>query len=288
MHIEPLTLSHQELLREKLFQLQVRLSEYSFASLYLFRELHRYEVLKDNEEIFIRGMTRDQVPFIMLTSPPSRLPLSLLQQALSHAQVLFPIPDVWMPMLERFLKQASFKEDDSDYLFATSKLANYPGRHLSKKRNLVKQLLHAHAIQTEELTQEGFAQAQQVLEQWQQEQSMRREETDYNACQEAIQHFEKLHLHGRLVYADALPVGFTLGEWITTDCYVVHFSKALRSMKGLYQYLYLDLAHHVDDFARPSLVEPLESSRGCDMSLGGCIELILPRDIRNPGSFQAV
>lgn len=241
MHIEPLNLSHQKLLENKFRRLNLFLAEYSFANLYLFRELHRYEVIECEEEIFIKGIARDGASFLMPTSELFKLSPNLLQKLSDFASIFFPIPESWIHPLTKRIAQMSFKEEDSDYLFTRSKLAFFPGRHLSAKRNLVKQLFKTHQIRTIDLDSR-FDDAQQILEQWKQELREAIRETDYTACQEALQNFHPLHLHGRIIYIDESPAAFSIGEWITSDCYAIHFSKASRSIKGLYQYLYQDLA----------------------------------------------
>jgi hypothetical protein len=141
--------------------------------------------------------------------------------------------------------QSSFLEADSDYLFTIQKLLTYPGRHLSKKRNLVKQLVDMHQVRAETMSSQHLADARLILDRWQ-EDHKEPSETDVGACQEAIQFFQKLELHGRMVYVDDKPAGFILGEWLTKECYGAHFCKGLREIKGLYQYLYQDLAHTVE------------------------------------------
>jgi hypothetical protein len=246
MQIENLNISHQRLLENKFRELNLSLSEYSFTNLYLFRELHRYQVIQYNEEIFIKGMTRDQVPHIMLTSHPTKISPLHLQSILSEAQILFPIPENWLNDLERFLLQSSFKEEESDYLYAKPKLAQLPGRYLGKKRNLIKQLLKAHEVKAENLTNQ-IGDAEQILRWWQKEHEEDFGETDYKACQEGIKNLESLQLKGRIIYIDQYPAAFAIGEKISKDCFAVHFGKALRSIKGLYQYLFQDLAQAVED-----------------------------------------
>jgi hypothetical protein len=245
MQIDSLNLSHRDLIEDKFHKLNLSLSEYSFANLYLFRELYHYQLLTCDEEVFIKGITRDNVSFIMLTSHPENLSFELLKSIVSEAQILFPISESWLISLEKHTLQASFKKEDSDYLFATPKLAHFPGRHLSKKRNLVKQLLETHEIKAENFNNQ-LDDALKILESWQQAHADLPLETDYKACQEAIYHFQNLHLHGRIIYVDQLPAGFAIGEWISKDCYVVHFCKASRTIKGLYQYLYQDIAQSVE------------------------------------------
>lgn len=249
MQIEPLDFTHQNLLEQKFRQINLPLSEYSFANLYLFRHIHHYEVLKFEEEVFIKGMTRDRFDFIMLTSHAAQISPLILQRIVSLAQILYPIPEQWLILLEKVLLQASFKEADSDYLYATSKLASYSGRHLDGKRNQVKQLFDQHKVTTENLLHQ-FSDAQQVLDDWQKEHAEIRTETDYLPCQEAIEKFQRLRLQGKIVYVDQKPSGFIIGEWLSKDCYVVHFCKAVHSIKGLYQYIYQNLAQSLEETCR--------------------------------------
>lgn len=246
MQIEPLNLSHQHLLKSRLQQINLSISEYSFANLYLFRQLHHYEVIELGGEIFIRGFTRDKVSFIMLTSHPIQISRQILQQVLPLAQILFPIPENWLGSLDKWFLQISFKEEDNDYLYTVLKLATYRGRHLDGKRNQVKHLLNHYEVKSEIFSPESIKDAQQVLDEWQQERDDDITQTDYSSCYEAIYNLVHLHLHGRIVYVNQKPAGFVIGEWLNKDCYTVHFSKALRSLKGLYQYLFQDLAQSLE------------------------------------------
>lgn len=241
MQMEFLDLSHQNLLENKLSQLNLPFSEYSFANLYLFRQLHHYKVLRLGEELFIRGITRDRIPFIMPTSPPTRIPISLLEEAMSYAQIFFPIPDDWLKQLDTWTIQANFREEDNDYLYTSSKFATYSGRHLDGKRNQIKQLLNRDEVKIEIFSQQ-VNDALSILDHWQAEHHSNTSQTDYFSCQEALRNFQRLRLHGLIAYVNQQPVGFVIGEWMNKDFYAVHFSKALRSVKGIYPYLFQMLA----------------------------------------------
>lgn len=246
MQIEPLNIFHQPLLENRLRQLNLFLSEYSFANLYLFRQIHHYEVIQLNGEVFIKGQTRDKVPFIMLTSHPMHIPPQLIQQVSSLSQILFPIPENWLSFFDKWLLQASFKEEDTDYLYTTSKFATYAGRHFDGKRNQVKQFLDQNEVRSEKLDLQ-LKDAQSILNEWQAERSQENDQTDYSSCYEAIQLLDPLHLSGLIVYVNQTPSGVLIGEWINKECYVIHFSKASRSIKGLYQYLFQELARSLEN-----------------------------------------
>lgn len=236
-----LDLSDQSLIREKFSKLNLQLSEYSFANLYLFRDLHRYRLMTIAEEIFIRGITRDGSEFLMLTSHPKDILPKTLLEASGRADFFYPIHDSWLPFLEERLLQKSFLEEDSDYLFLAEKLATYPGRQLSKKRNLVKQLFRDHEVIGQGLSPPLLAEAKSVLDNWKEDRAQDLDHTDYEACKESLLLFSELQLHGRIIYVDNEPSGFVIGEWLTADCYVAHFAKARHDTKGLYQYLFQDL-----------------------------------------------
>lgn len=243
MKVEPLSISHQNLISEKLKRLNINLSEYSFANLYLFRKTHHYELVI-NDEVFIRGVTRDGNLFYMPIFRPECRHLAMIQSLISLGELLFPIPQEWLPPFQTGNFEMSSNKDDSDYLFHVDKLALYPGRNLSKKRNLVKQLLSAHKVKVSPLKNRNREIAIDILKHWQEEQS---EEKDTEACLEALQMLDILYLQGEIFYIDEKPEGFVIGEWINPSCFVVHFEKADKNMKGLYQYLLQHLAQSLDN-----------------------------------------
>lgn len=243
-YIEPLNLSHQQVLSSKFRELNIPLSEYSFANLYLFREVHSYEVLIIESEIFLKGLTYDHLSFIMPTSPLPSIHPSILKQALTDSKILYPIPEDMMHSIENGLVISSFKEEDSDYVYAVNKLATYKGRHLDGQRNQIKHFLNEHLVRCEVISNQ-FSDMQNILNAWQADFGEERQ-TDYMACKEAIQHYQSLMLYGHIVYVDENPAGFIIGEWGARNYFTVHFAKGLRSIKGIYQYLYQELAKFVE------------------------------------------
>jgi hypothetical protein len=243
----PLSLKHQELLENKFRSLSIPFSEYSFANLYLFRNIHHFELIVCDAEHFIKGIMRDGTPFIVLTSPPTKTVISIVLKLISADTCLFPIPEQWLPQLKEVTLQAVVKDEDNDYLFSRDKLIHYPGRHLSKKRNLVKQLLEGYSIKTETLTKALANDALTVLEKWHQEHLSESPKDDYESCYEGLKLFDQLNLNGRIIYVDDLPDGFTLGERMSTEYYALHFCKASPLIKGIYQQLYKDIAECQDE-----------------------------------------
>ena len=67
MKIEPLSLDHQELLESKFLSLDISLSEFSFASRFIYRTEQNIHVLFDGDEVWIRGHLQDGRHYLMPT-----------------------------------------------------------------------------------------------------------------------------------------------------------------------------------------------------------------------------
>ncbi len=238
MHEEPLTLEHQGMLEERFRHMDVPLSEYSFANLYLFRQEHAYTLLF-SKDLYIKGKTRDGLLYIMPTSPLEKLDFGDMDECLKSVDFLFPIPEEWAAAFNSEQYAITHLDRDSDYCYSIEKMRTYPGRHLSGRRNLVKQFLENY------LSHEDVAlgvsknqDALQILDEWRLHAPAEVEFTDYAACREALEKISLLHLNGILIYAEGKPAGFLIGEPLTDEVYVVHFVKAITMYKGIYQYLY--------------------------------------------------
>lgn len=242
MKSEFLEKKHQALLESRFDKLQLDISEYAFANLYLFRQIHEYQVLF-NKDIYIKGKTRDGFYYFMPTVPLDRFHWDEIEECLKSCDFLFPLPEAWTPNFDTKKYQISYKDEDSDYLYSVHMLSTYPGRHLSGRRNLVKQFHELYANPTfMPLNKDNRFQALDILEQWQKEGEKQEPFTDYGACKEALIEMEWLKLNGLIFYVDNQPAGFVLGEALHSKTYVIHFAKALRHYKGIYQYIYQEFA----------------------------------------------
>lgn len=245
MHAEKLILSHQAIVTEKLQQLNLNISEYSFANLYLFREVHQYEILFD-QEIFIRGITRDKHSFLMLMNSPAQIDFNRMTTLLAEVNFLFPIPAEWLHFFDPSLFRSTFLEQDDDYLVSLQKMRTYPGRHLSSKRNFVTQFLSLYNSSIFSLTKEYVQDALSVLDKWQEEYTQDDDQADYDSCKEALQLLDQLKLSGLIIYVQDQPAAFLLGQKLNSQTYVIHFSKARKDIKGIYPYIYQVLANSLD------------------------------------------
>ena len=239
MQFEKLALTHKVLLHPKLSSMGICLSEYHFGCLFLFRRTHDYQLARDENLLWIRGKTRDGITYLMPTEDIRQIPSEVLLKKLKWAQCFFPIPESWIPAFDPNFFEASFNRDDSDYIFCREKIAEYPGRDLSAKRNLLKQFLSAYTPTVIPYQTQYYRDALAVLDIWQSK--MGEKETDYDACKDGLKYADELGLSGYLIYVEGQPAGFILGEMAGT-LYTIHFAKADVQYKGIYQFLFKELA----------------------------------------------
>ena len=241
MTSEKLGFKHKDLLVPLLKRANAGLSEYTFANLYLFRGNHEYEVIEDNE-VFIRGRSYDGHTYLMPTADVRSLDLGRLRDRMGSADFLFPIPEAWLPVFDPGLFEVQFAEGDADYVYTVEKMSTLKGRHLHKKRNLLKQFLELYQHDARPLTNDRLDEARFILNDWQATSEMNLADTDYAACLEALDRYEELVLCGGIYYADNEPAGFVLGEESNEETFVLHFAKARTKFKGVYQYLFNNFA----------------------------------------------
>lgn len=247
MDIEELALKHKALLEAQFRSSTVALSEYSFASVYLFRDVHKYQIVM-TKDIYIKGVTYDGFSHLMPTSQKALQLLEPRDELLQGIDFIFPIPEEWQQTLDLKLWEVSHNDADSDYLFDTKTLSHYSGRHLSKKRNLVSQFTEHYQAEEKAFGKEHTQDALRLLDMWRLNPAHASDEqSDVKACQEAIEHFEALQLEGKIYYVGAQAVGFMIGEGLSPEVFVIHFAKADISYKGIYQYMYQVFCQGLED-----------------------------------------
>ncbi len=240
-----LSLSHQELLQPLLRSCNQQISEYSFANLYLFRTLHSYQVIF-GKDIYIKGKSYDGLNYLMPTSIKSLQALVEDEEVYRFSDFLFPIPPEWLQLFDMKQWQASYKQDDSDYIFDTLHLSRYPGRGLSKKRNLVTQLKDSYDVIQKPLDNSNTADVLLLLDTWVSS-HIDDKKSDIVACKEAIIKLDVLGLEGMVYYVEDKAVAVLIGEALSSDTFVMHFAKADTNYKGIYQYIYQAYAQSLEN-----------------------------------------
>ena len=234
---EKLNLSHKKILDERLRKTGLKISEYSFANLYLFREAHDYHLLSDDEDLYIKGISYSGVPFIMPCREIKAGDMKRVKDLMEEYGDLFPIPEAWLENFNGDEFEITFDQGESDYISLIDDIKTYSGKKLHNKKNLLNQFEAMYSHDALPLTADRVADAIKILDKWQ-EGAGSPEETDYFPCKEGLELYEELELCGGIFYADNKAAGFILGEEINCSIFALHFAKGVPGVKGLYQYMY--------------------------------------------------
>lgn len=240
MKSEKLGLKHRELLFDRLKWVDTKISEYSFANLFLFRNNHKYNVIFD-DEIFVEGITFDGKKYIMPTIEVSKIDKNYLKSMVKEYDFIFPIDEKWLNNFDENY-EFTFRDGDTDYIYTVEKISTLKGRKLHKKRNLLKQFITSYEYESRPLLKEYLEDANDILDVWLSDIEEVPEKTDYFQCKEALNLMDELSICGIIYYADDEPAGFILGEEIDDETFVLHFAKGKRKFKGVYQFIYNDFA----------------------------------------------
>lgn len=234
---EILNLSHKKILDERLKKINLKISEYSFANLYLFRKAHDYNLIFDGEDIYIKGVSYRGIPYLMPTREVEADDVKRIGELMKDYGALFPVPEAWIKYFNPDEFDITFDQGETDYISLIDDMKTYSGRKLHNKKNLLNQFEAMYRHDAFPLTPDRAADAEEILEKWQ-EASGAPDETDYYPCREALELYEELNLCGGIFYADDKPAGFILGEEINSSIFALHFAKGIPGIKGLYQYMY--------------------------------------------------
>jgi hypothetical protein len=239
---ETLSSKHEKILSDKLANIDTALSEYSFANLYLFRDKHNYSIIDYHDNLFLSGITYDNKTFLMplcdLSNKENEAYLSDLIALSIDYDMIYPIPENWLYLFPTDSFDISYIEDDSDYLYEIDTFVSYRGRKLHAKRNLVAQFLRDYNAEILPLNDENAHLATEVLNRWQKDSGMKKEETDFFPSLECLQNVEKFNQIGEIFFINGIPQGFVMGERYNKEYCVIHFAKGNNEIKGIYQYMF--------------------------------------------------
>jgi hypothetical protein len=242
----PIKLDNAKILAGFLNRYPQPLTGYSFSTLAAWRSYFRYGWTFAEPETLLITCILDPDPHLHLLQPVGLLSDVLAQKIVkAAANLAYPLKIIGVS--DRFLEDnpiitQSFavREDRavSNYIYSAAALANLSGRKYSKKRNLLAQASSLYTWTTQKLTQALTDSCFYVLESILKEEHPKVEgmlARELAALEYTLRHFDEFGQKGLLISIDGRAVAFSVFEAISPTTLAVHFERALRSYKGLYQ-----------------------------------------------------
>jgi len=240
--LEKIDFQHHELLLEKFKQLNLPISDYTFANVFLFRSISNYEFLQTDCGLFVSGSNRQGQNYIMPLNDLRKCEQKTFEIILDKQNFFFPVPEEWLAFFPEDKYVITCDESESDYIYLTEKMASFKGNQYNRHRNHLNQFFSAYNPRAEVISDNNAQQAMTILQAWQNDSGHASNKTDFEQCREALEKFSALDLWGTLYYIDNTPAGFILGEALNTETFVLHFAKASKKYHGIYEFMFNDTA----------------------------------------------
>ena len=233
----PLDLADKPLLDAKFSVLQPRVSEMTFAGLYLFRNAHDYLLTVAGDSLVVLGRGYSGERYCM---PPLDGDVAgALEVLWDNGLDLYGADEA---LAERCLKQggvAAVEDRDAfDYLYLREELATLPGNRFHKKKNRISYFAVRHDYDVAPFSEQYRAGCRNLLEVWKAMAAMEEKPSfglEIEATAEAVEKAEQLGLEGVVVTVAGEVKAFSLGERLNSETAVCHFEKADPFMEGLSQ-----------------------------------------------------
>jgi len=241
-NIETVNLKHHNCLTDRFHIMNLQISDYTFANVYLFRKISNYEFLSMDCGLFVSGQNKQKQSYIMPLNDPRGCDIKTFNEILDKRNFFFPIPQEWLSYFPEDKFIISYDESESDYIYLTERMASFKGKQYLRHRNHLHQFLSSYAPEGKPISADNFQDAMTVLHKWQNNSKSTPDKTDFEQCSEALQKFSGLALWGIIYYIANEPAGFIIGEALNTDTFCLHFAKASTKYHGIYEFMFNDTA----------------------------------------------
>jgi hypothetical protein len=232
-------LPDKPLLDRLLLELQPRISELTFANLFLFRKVHDYRLTMSGDALVILGRGYDGSAYFL---PPLCGDVArALQELFGLGLTLYGADDGFV---QRYLQVPGLEilpdRDNFDYLHLREEMALLSGKEYHKKKNRVNYFMVRHRFTTELYDSSHLKGALAVLEEWRRVRTAMGPssvQSEVEGAAEALRLHDELGLSGVVVLVEGVVSGFALGERLNRDTAVCHFEKGDLFLDGISQLL---------------------------------------------------
>ena len=222
---------------DALFQeLQPRMSELTYAGLYLFRTAHSYRVSRLDDSVVVLGKGYDGSPYALPPLGGDRLNTARL--LLAARWELYGDEQLSVAMARGSGVTSAEDRDSFDYVYRRRDLAELPGNRYHKKKNRISYFTNRHEFTVEEYRDRHRDGCLTLLDDWTRVHARMENCSlahEVQATAEALTRTRHLGLEGVVVLVAGKVRAFALGERLNTTTSVCHFQKADPFLEGLYQ-----------------------------------------------------
>ncbi|NVN96234.1 MAG: DUF2156 domain-containing protein [Bacteroidetes bacterium] len=242
----PIELSHKNQVEPLLLREPPLLSGYTLASLLSWKIIFQYEWAMFQEKmLLISGrIPQENVRYMLqpigiFTKENQEILLSEIKK-LDYPITIYGVDERFIERHPEFTSHFEIINDlgFANYIYKAEDLALLQGRNYAKKRNLISQAENAYQWSANPIKNDCLSKCIELLEQICHDDHIEEDEGLMNerlALDFTLRNFSELKQKGLVIRVDDKPVAFSIFEELNPDTAVIHFEKADRSYKGLYQ-----------------------------------------------------
>lgn len=247
LNFTPLSLSHYSTLLPVLSELSPELSGYTFSSLASWNFMFHYQWAKVCEKGLIiticlpgePGCGHMLQPLGDFSADCEALLLEQLSM-LPYPLRIYGVAEDFIKKYPHFIEHFEITNNPSfaNYVYNAEDLALLPGRKYQKKRNLIAQGEKLYTFESMPLETRHVGDCSELLSLIEDEEQIASDQNLQNerkALDYTLTHCMQLNQKGQLIRVDGKLVAFSIWEELNKTTAVVHFEKADRNYKGIYQ-----------------------------------------------------
>ncbi|MFA5713405.1 MAG: phosphatidylglycerol lysyltransferase domain-containing protein [Bacteroidales bacterium] len=176
--------------------------------------------LREAIELLMEDAIREESPFEMI---------ALNRESREQLKKLYPNRFKFIQTRESF-----------DYIYQVPKMISLSGKKLQSKRNHINFFTQNYNWQLQDLTFDKIDEVKEFLHLWCKQHKCTKTETlhwEMCAVKKALENYRALELKGLILRVEGEIIGFTVGEALNSNSFVVHVEKVLNDFKGGYQFI---------------------------------------------------
>lgn len=221
------------------------ISFFSFSSLMAWKNVYKYQWAISENTLLLKFFNLEEGREYLM-QPIGEFPMSLQNKVIEYARSLdyklkiYGVSDLFIDIFTEFIsnfEQAEHRDMDN-YVYLAEDLASLNGGKYQPKRNLIKQFETNNDWKAESISIENILACFEVINKIYNKKELDRDSSIFQELESLdfiLNNFIKLKQRGVLIRIDGEPVAFSIYGQLSSSMAAVHYEKAIKEYKGLYQ-----------------------------------------------------